>query len=139
MICAEGRYREAAIIADGLVLRYAETGDVLAGSAGYFLCSMLRFLDGDLDAALEAVAQVDAIPLAGTETAHLMMFDIRAQGVAVWIQIVRRRVEGRGRVVLGGRLEVVHRQRGLVAETDVDVDDGRGAVAVLEFLRPLAG
>ena len=86
-----GRYREAAIMADGLIALYADTGDPIAGSAGYYLRGLVEFFRGALDESTAAIETlIKESPVVDWQRhGHLAAFDVRGCGVAAWTSAVR--------------------------------------------------
>lgn len=86
-----GRYREAAILADGLITLYADTGDTIAGSAGYYLRGLVEFFRGELAKSAAAIETLtEEVPVVEWwRHGHLSAFDVRGCGVAAWTAAVR--------------------------------------------------
>ncbi|WP_019930012.1 BTAD domain-containing putative transcriptional regulator [Nocardia sp. BMG111209] len=81
MICAQGRYREAADIADGLIARYEDTVDPQAG-AGYYIRALIDCLRGDLEASIANVEFALAnVPIPG-DPVPIARYDVRLHAVA---------------------------------------------------------
>ncbi len=91
MVCGAGRYREGSALAEGLIAQYAATGDPIAGSGGYYIRAMVRFMSGDLDGCLEAVEYLlEHVPHGGAHRlGPLVSFDVRAYGLAAWAHALR--------------------------------------------------
>ena len=86
-----GRYREAAILADGLIAVHAEAHDPIAGSAGYYLRGLVEFFRGALDESTAAIDTLtEQLPVVDWQQhGHLAAFDVRGYGVAAWTSAVR--------------------------------------------------
>lgn len=86
-----GRYREAAILADGLIAVHAESHDPIAGSAGYYLRGLVEFFRGALDESTAAINTLtEQLPVVDWQQhGHLAAFDVRGYGVAAWTSAVR--------------------------------------------------
>ena len=86
-----GRYREAAIMADGLIAVYADADDPIAGSAGYYLRGLVEFFRGALDESTAAIETLtEKLPMVEWQRhGHLAAFDVRGYGVAAWTSAVR--------------------------------------------------
>jgi DNA-binding SARP family transcriptional activator len=100
MICTQGRYHEAAVIADGLIERYAETGDPVAGM-GHYVRAMIDCVRGDLDASLAAIESVLADPPV-PDDALVPRCDVRVHAVAACIFGLRGEKERAWRVAQAG-------------------------------------
>jgi ATP/maltotriose-dependent transcriptional regulator MalT len=85
------RYYESRVLSDGLVEHYDRTGDPIAGAAGYYIRSLVQFMQGQLDASLESVATVlTQVPAVNAEQYGAMAaFQVLPYGVAGWAHAAR--------------------------------------------------
>lgn len=86
-----GRYREAAVLAEGLIAVHHDTDDPIAGSAGYYLRGLVEFFRAELDVATASIdTLLHQLPTVDWQRhGHLSAFDVRGCGVAAWTAAVR--------------------------------------------------
>ncbi len=86
-----GRYREAAVLAEGLITVHRETDDPIAGSAGYYLRGLVEFFRNDLEVSIASInTLLHELPTVDWQRhGHLSAFDVRGHGVAIWTAAVR--------------------------------------------------
>lgn len=86
-----GRYREAAVLAEGLIAVHHDTGDPVAGSAGYYLRGLVEFFRNELEVSSASIdTLVHELPTVDWQRhGHLSAFDVRGYGVGVWASAVR--------------------------------------------------
>ena len=86
-----GRYREAAVLAEGLITVHRENGEPIAGSAGYYLRGLVEFFRNELEVSVASIETLlhELPPVDWQRHGHLSAFDVRGHGVAVWTAAVQ--------------------------------------------------
>ncbi|MDO3640009.1 ATP-binding protein, partial [Mycolicibacterium arseniciresistens] len=135
--CGAGRYREGAVMADGLIELYTDTGDAVAGSAGYYLRGLTDFAAGDVDGCLDRIETLlHELPAVDWRRhGHMATFDVRGYGVAAWAHALRGEPE-RARALVATGLELAEGRNdtfgaAILLTSQLQVDAIRGSHAWL--------
>ncbi|MGA5462487.1 BTAD domain-containing putative transcriptional regulator [Mycobacterium sp. NPDC050041] len=135
--CGAGRYREGAVMADGLIELFADTGDAVAGSAGYYLRGLTDFAAGDVDGCLDRIETLlhELPPVDWRRHGHMATFDVRGYGVAAWAHALLGEPE-RARALVATGLELAEGRNdtfgsAILLTSQLQVDAIRGSHAWL--------
>ncbi|WP_328857484.1 AAA family ATPase [Williamsia herbipolensis] len=89
MLVGTAGYREAAVLGEKLIDRFLADGEPAAGAAGYYVRAVAALMGGDPDGAIAAVETLTSEVPTIDPADNLLLFDIRAFGVAALAHAVR--------------------------------------------------
>ncbi len=82
MLVGAADYRQAAALGEGMIKQFLTGGGPAAGASGYYVRAVAQLMAGDASAALRTVDRLHAdVPMIPAED-NLLLFDVRAFGVA---------------------------------------------------------
>ncbi|MBJ7289785.1 BREX system ATP-binding domain-containing protein [Williamsia sp.] len=82
MLVGTAAHREAAALGEGLIAKFDADGDPAAGAAGYYVRAVAELMRGEPAAAIATVDRLHARVPAVPARDNLLLFDVRAFGVA---------------------------------------------------------